>query len=39
MCYLCEQYAPIDGIDKYDPTIDPSVTGASIVPHASEGLF
>ena len=32
MCYLCEKYAPIDGIGKYDPGIDPSITGARIVP-------
>ncbi|AEO64726.1 uncharacterized protein THITE_116263 [Thermothielavioides terrestris NRRL 8126] len=23
MCYLCEKYAPIDGIDKYNPQLDP----------------
>jgi len=39
MCYLCEKYAPIAGIDKYDPTIDPSNTGAQIVPHLAEGLI
>ena len=39
MCYLCEEYAPIDGIDKYDPRIDPSITGAGIVPHLLEGLI
>lgn len=32
MCYLCEKYAPMDGIDKYDPQKDPSVTGARFVP-------
>ncbi|KAI0014973.1 Fructosamine kinase-domain-containing protein [Xylariomycetidae sp. FL0641] len=37
MCYLCEKYAPLEGIDKYDPAIDPSVTGARIVPHV-EGV-
>ncbi|KFX99302.1 hypothetical protein V490_01848 [Pseudogymnoascus sp. VKM F-3557] len=37
MLYLCEKYAPIDGVDSYDPRIDPSITGASIVPH--EGLI
>lgn len=37
MCYLCEKYAPIDGIDRYDPQKDPSVTGARIVVH--EGLI
>jgi protein-ribulosamine 3-kinase len=39
MCYLCEKYAPIDGIDKYDQRIDPSITGARIVPHLAEGLI
>lgn len=39
MCYLCEKYAPIDGIDKYDPRIDPSVTGARITPHLAEGFI
>ena len=33
MCYLCEKYAPLEGVDKYDPSIDPSLTGARIVPH------
>lgn len=28
MCYLIDKYAPIEGIDKYDPRFDPSVTGA-----------
>ncbi|PMD32250.1 hypothetical protein L207DRAFT_499902 [Hyaloscypha variabilis F] len=37
MCYLCEKYAPIEGIDKYDPQIDPSITGARIIVH--EGLI
>ncbi len=39
MCYLCEKYAPLDGIDKYDPLIDPALTGASIVPHLADGLI
>ncbi|KAJ3578208.1 hypothetical protein NPX13_g2352 [Xylaria arbuscula] len=39
MCYLCEKYAPIDGIDKYDPRNDPSITGACIVPHLADGLI
>ncbi|KAH6848432.1 Fructosamine kinase-domain-containing protein [Chaetomium sp. MPI-CAGE-AT-0009] len=39
MCYLCEKYAPIDGIDKYDPLIDPLLTGACIVPHLADGLI
>ncbi|KAB5555066.1 Fructosamine kinase-domain-containing protein [Coniochaeta sp. 2T2.1] len=38
MCYLCEKYAPIEGIDKYDPSIDPALTGARIVPHSAEDL-
>lgn len=32
MCGLCEKYAPIEGIDKYDPTRDPLVTGIGIKP-------
>lgn len=36
MCYLIEKYAPLDGIDPYDPQIDPSITGARIVPHLPE---
>lgn len=39
MCYLIEKYAPIDGIDRYDPDIDPSLTGARIIPHLGEGLI
>ncbi|KAI0145456.1 Fructosamine kinase-domain-containing protein [Xylariaceae sp. FL1272] len=27
MCYLIDKYAPVDGIDKYDPALDPSVSG------------
>ncbi|KXH36155.1 hypothetical protein CNYM01_12071 [Colletotrichum nymphaeae SA-01] len=34
MLYLCEKYAPIDGIGNYDESIDPIHTGARIVPHA-----
>jgi hypothetical protein len=33
MCYLCEKYAPLEGVDEYNPSIDPSLTGARIVPH------
>lgn len=33
MLYLCEKYAPIDGIGKYDKPIDPIETGARIVSH------
>lgn len=32
MCYLCEKYAPINGIDKYDPQKDPSATDARLIP-------
>jgi protein-ribulosamine 3-kinase len=32
MCYLCEKFAPLDGIDKYDPQKDPSITGARVLP-------
>lgn len=39
MCFLIEKYAPIYGIDKYDPRIDPSSTSARIVPHLAEGLI
>ncbi|KAK7911191.1 hypothetical protein PG985_013672 [Apiospora marii] len=39
MCYLCEKYAPIDGIDKYDSGIDPCITGATIVPHVADALL
>ena len=34
MCYLCEKYAPLDGLGKYDSDKDPSVTGARITVHA-----
>lgn len=36
MCYLCDEYTPIEGIDKYDPLIDPSITGTRIVAHLDE---
>lgn len=36
MCYLSERYAPLDGLDRYDPLKDPSVTGARIIAHADE---
>ena len=36
MCYLCEKYAPIEGIGKYDPQKDPSITGAAFVPDFSK---
>lgn len=32
MCYLCEKYSTTEGIGKYDPQKDPSVTGAAFVP-------
>ncbi|KAH7316946.1 Fructosamine kinase-domain-containing protein [Stachybotrys elegans] len=28
MCYLVQKYAPIEGVDQYDPDSDPFVTGA-----------
>ena len=39
MCYLIEKYAPVEGIDKYDSRIDPSLTGARIVPHLDDDLI
>jgi protein-ribulosamine 3-kinase len=39
MCCLCEKYAPVEGIDSYDQRIDPSITGARIVPHLAERLI
>ena len=33
MCYLCEKYAPLEGLGKYDSELDPSVTGARIQVH------
>ena len=33
MCYLCEKYAPLEGLGKYDREKDPSVTGARITVH------
>ncbi|KAK0702880.1 Fructosamine kinase-domain-containing protein [Apiosordaria backusii] len=39
MLYLIEKYAPLDGLDRYDSSIDPSITGACIVPHLAEGLI
>jgi len=39
MCYLIEKYAPIQGIDKYKPDIDPSITGATIIPHLADGFI
>ncbi|KAK4187034.1 Fructosamine kinase-domain-containing protein [Podospora australis] len=36
MLYLIEKYAPIDGLSRYDPEIDPEITGACLVPHESE---
>ena len=33
MCYLCEEYAPLEGLGKYDSEKDPSVTGARIQVH------
>ena len=34
MCYLCEKYAPLEGLGKYDSDKDPSVTGARITVHS-----
>lgn len=28
MLYLCEKYAPLDSLEKYDPKMDVTVTGA-----------
>jgi hypothetical protein len=39
MCYLNEKYAPIEYMDKYDPALDPNITGLSIIPHLAEGLI
>jgi protein-ribulosamine 3-kinase len=33
MCDLCEKYAPVDGIDKYDSQLDPMVTGEFLEPN------
>lgn len=33
MCFLCERYAPLENIGKYDPEKDPNVTGSRIVVH------
>ena len=33
MCYLCEKYAPLEGLGKYDSEKDPEVTGARIKVH------
>lgn len=38
MGYLCEKYAPIDGIDKYDAKKDPSITGTRLVPEIMETI-
>ncbi|KAI0202547.1 Fructosamine kinase-domain-containing protein [Astrocystis sublimbata] len=32
MCFLCEKYAPLDTIDKYDPSLDPVVTPGIVPP-------
>jgi hypothetical protein len=31
MYYLCEKYAPLESLGKYDPQKDPSVTGEWLV--------
>lgn len=33
MCYLCEKYAPLEGLGKYDSSKDPSVPDALITVH------
>ncbi|KAK0512600.1 hypothetical protein JMJ35_004617 [Cladonia borealis] len=38
MCYLCEKYAPLEGLGKYDGEKDPSVTGAHILGLGGEEL-
>ena len=30
MLYLCEKYAPLDSLEKYNPEKDISVTGAYV---------
>ena len=37
MLFLCEKYAPLDCLEKYDPEKDVSVTGA-YVPFAMKQL-
>lgn len=39
MCYLGEKYAPIDGIDKYDPSIGSCITVPTIIPHLADELL
>ena len=34
MCYLCEKYAPVEGVGRYERGKDPVVTGARIQVHA-----
>jgi hypothetical protein len=29
MLFLCEKYAPLDSLEKYDPEMDITVTGVS----------
>ena len=31
MYYLCEKYAPLESLGRYDPQKDPSVTGEWLV--------
>lgn len=35
MCYLIHKYAPIEGVDQYDPRSDPFVTGAHFQVYSS----
>ena len=37
MLYLCENYGPLDSLEKYDPEMDVSKTGA-YVPFVVEQL-
>lgn len=30
MLFLCEKYGPLEGLEKYDPNKDVSVTGAYV---------
>lgn len=35
MCYLIHKYAPIEGVEQYDPRSDPFVTGAHFQVYSS----
>lgn len=36
MCYLCEEYAPLEGLGKYESSEDPSAMDALITVHTQE---